>query len=217
MLRGSRFLLWMDMRRSQSFSQNQLLKFLHQVFPIALFLALDDGTLFRHRSQECRQMAWKRLSCVLALASPELFYFFPPPGTETTLPMSLHVCTTLGKVLEARKVWQDSWDTLGPVTSPKSGQTICQARSRPLWNSGLLRTGRTPSRSFQCHMNTSLKSLSEQTSGRCKHSQSQGEARTGQGHTTTGTWNRKKVVTSVASVPFWNSLSNLWESLQTFG
>ncbi len=77
-LRGSRFLLWMDMlHRSQSFAQNQLLKFLHQIFPIAVFLALDDRTLFRHRSQEFQQMAWKRLSCVLALASPELFYFFP--------------------------------------------------------------------------------------------------------------------------------------------
>jgi len=53
------------------------------------------------------QMAWKRLSCVLALASPELFYLFPP-GKETPLPMSLHICATLGKVLETSMVWQDS-------------------------------------------------------------------------------------------------------------
>lgn len=89
------------------------------------------GHFFRHCFQEHRQMVWKRLSCVLALASPELLYFFSP-GKETTLPMSLHICTTLGKVLEASKVWQDSWDTLRPVTSPKSGSTICQAQHRPL-------------------------------------------------------------------------------------
>lgn len=89
-------------------AQNQLLNFLHPNFPNPVFLAIDDRTLFRHCSQERMQMAWKRLSCVLALASPELFFFFFSPGKETLLPMSLHICATLGKVLEESMVWQDS-------------------------------------------------------------------------------------------------------------
>lgn len=79
MLQGSRFLLWMDtLHRSQSFAQNQLLNFLHQNFPTAVFLALDDRTLFRHCSQECKQMACKKaeLCPCISITWTVLFFIF---------------------------------------------------------------------------------------------------------------------------------------------